>query len=280
MTIGGLHCGDHCRTLISRCSDGVPGGSQDGNTGDYSPLAGGKQPTADSRWDGTVAGDRAQVPVGGERVGNCPGRTGCQRRAVEPSGGDQPVGTAAGGNAGAGPAGAVGRSDLPVAHRRPVVGDAHSRVAAGAWVCGVVHVVAPVHPEAKLGAAQCSHRADAPTGPDLQQSVEKIRRFIDCGWDLLCCCEGSEPVRERGIGLEARFAAVTGVDQCFQGAWTHLSQERHVGVQVQQLSSRLDLLGDVPANDSDHHGRCTLSQVPGKLRCNIRQPDTSPPSGT
>ena len=63
MTTGGRHCGDHRRTSIWRCSDGVQGGAQNGNTGSDPPLAGGQQPTADSGRDRTVAGDSAQVPL-------------------------------------------------------------------------------------------------------------------------------------------------------------------------------------------------------------------------
>ena len=54
--------------------------------------------------------------------------------------------------------------------------------------------------------------ADAPPSPGHQQPVENIGRFIDRGWDGLRC-EGSEPVRDMGIGLEARFAAIAGVDE-------------------------------------------------------------------
>ena len=57
---------------------------------------------------------------------------------------------------------------------------------------------------------------DAPPGPGHQQPVENMGRFIDRGRDGLRC-EGSEPVRDMGIGLEARFAAIAGVDEvhCF-----------------------------------------------------------------
>ena len=54
--------------------------------------------------------------------------------------------------------------------------------------------------------------ADAPPGPGHQQPVENIGRFADRGRDCLRC-EGSEPVRDMGIGLEARFAAIAGVDE-------------------------------------------------------------------
>ena len=58
--------------------------------------------------------------------------------------------------------------------------------------------------------------AEAPTGPGHRQPVEDIGGFVDRGRDCLRC-EGSELVREVGIGLEARFAAIAGVDQvhCF-----------------------------------------------------------------
>ena len=54
--------------------------------------------------------------------------------------------------------------------------------------------------------------ADAPPSPGHQQPVENLGRFVDRGWDCLRC-EGSEPVRDMGIGLEARFAAIAGVDE-------------------------------------------------------------------
>ena len=53
-----------------------------------------------------------------------------------------------------------------------------------------------------------------PPGADYlshQQPVENIRRFVDLGTDCLRC-EGSEPVRDIGKGLEVRFAAIAGVD--------------------------------------------------------------------
>ena len=51
-----------------------------------------------------------------------PGRSGGRCGATEPAGWHQPVGVAASGDAPAGSAGALGGSDLPVAHRRPVNG--------------------------------------------------------------------------------------------------------------------------------------------------------------
>ena len=53
---------------------------------------------------------------------------------------------------------------------------------------------------------------DAPPSPGHQQPVENIGRFVDGGRDGLRC-EGSEPVRDVGISLEARFAAIAGVDE-------------------------------------------------------------------
>ena len=159
MTTSGRHHGDHCRTSILRCSDGVQGGAPSGNTGSDSPLAGGRQPTADSGGDWVVAGDGAQVSVGGERGGACPGWSGAQRGAVEPAGWDQPGWATSSGDAGGGQPGSVGRPDLPVADRRPVEDDAGAGVAGSARVYGVVHVVASVHQEAKLGTAQYPHGA-------------------------------------------------------------------------------------------------------------------------
>ena len=54
--------------------------------------------------------------------------------------------------------------------------------------------------------------SDAPPGPGHQQPVENVGRIVDRGRDCLRC-EGSEPVRDMGIGLEARFAAIAGVDE-------------------------------------------------------------------
>ena len=53
-----------------------------------------------------------------------------RRGAAEPAGGHWPVGAATGGHTPeAGCAGALGRPDLPVAHRRPAADDPHPRVA-------------------------------------------------------------------------------------------------------------------------------------------------------
>ena len=54
--------------------------------------------------------------------------------------------------------------------------------------------------------------ADAPPGPGHQHPVEDVGRFIDRGRDGMRC-EGSEPVRDLGVSLEARFAAKAGVDE-------------------------------------------------------------------
>ena len=54
--------------------------------------------------------------------------------------------------------------------------------------------------------------ADAPPSSGHQQSVENVGRFVDRGRDGLRW-EGSEPVRDMSIGLEARFAAIAGVDE-------------------------------------------------------------------
>ena len=48
--------------------------------------------------------------------------------------------------------------------------------------------------------------------PGHQHPVEYVGRFIDRGRDGMRC-EGSEPVRDMGVSLEARFAAKAGVDE-------------------------------------------------------------------
>ena len=50
----GSQIGDHCRTSILRCSDGVPGGFQDGDKRDHPPLAGEGGSRADCLWDWAV----------------------------------------------------------------------------------------------------------------------------------------------------------------------------------------------------------------------------------
>lgn len=54
--------------------------------------------------------------------------------------------------------------------------------------------------------------ADAPPRPGHQQPVEDVERFVDRSRDGLGC-EGSEPVRDMGVGLEAGFAAIASVDE-------------------------------------------------------------------
>ena len=55
--------------------------------------------------------------------------------------------------------------------------------------------------------------------PGHQQPVEDVGRFVDRSRDGLGC-EGSEPVRDMGVGLEARFAAIAGVDKVHRFALT------------------------------------------------------------
>ena len=60
----------------------------------------------------------------------------------------------------AGSAGALGGSDLPVAHRRPVADDPHPGVAGRPRVRSIVSVAAPFHFETQLASAQQDHGAD------------------------------------------------------------------------------------------------------------------------
>ena len=60
----GSQIGDHWRTSMMRCSDGVSGGFQDGDKRDHPPLAGGGEPGADCLWDRAVPQYGAEVPGG------------------------------------------------------------------------------------------------------------------------------------------------------------------------------------------------------------------------
>ena len=95
---------------------------------------------------------------------------------------------------------------------------------------------------------------DAPPSPGHQQPVENIGRFIDRGRDGLRC-EGSEPVRDMDIGLEAGFAAIAGVDEVHRFALACGREELAVagGSKAQapvaghgQLRLRLDHHGQGP----------------------------------
>ena len=96
--------------------------------------------------------------------------------------------------------------------------------------------------------------ADAPPSPGHQQPVEDIGRLVDRGRDCLRC-EGSEPVRDMGIGLEAWLAPIAGVDEVHRFALACGREELPVagGGKAQapeagpgQLRLRLDHRGQGP----------------------------------
>ncbi len=80
--------------------------------------------------------------------------------AAQPSGGDGIAGAAAGGGAQAGHAGALGRPDPPVAHRRSVAADPHPRVAGRAGLPGVVYLPVALRGPSQLAEADKGHGAD------------------------------------------------------------------------------------------------------------------------